>query len=151
MAGWAILAPIMLVILRFFQGLALGGEWSGAALLATENAPEGKRAIYGTFPQLGAPIGFIIANVIFIWMNVSLSAEEFLAWGLEGSVPAQRGPGHRGPLRPFEAGGERVLHQGDSAGKGAEAAPRGYPQEPLAPPWWPVRSSCSPPTCSSTS
>lgn len=81
MAGWAILAPIMLVILRFFQGLALGGEWSGAALLATENAPEGKRAIYGTFPQLGAPIGFIIANVIFIWMNVSLSAEEFLAWG----------------------------------------------------------------------
>ncbi|MGF6832595.1 MFS family permease [Paenarthrobacter sp. TE4293] len=81
MPGWAILAPIMLVILRFFQGLALGGEWSGAALLATENAPEGKRAIYGTFPQLGAPIGFIIANVIFIWMNVALSAEEFLAWG----------------------------------------------------------------------
>ncbi len=51
------------MVLRFAQGLALGGEWSGAALLATENAPANKRAIYGTFPQLGAPIGFIIANV----------------------------------------------------------------------------------------
>lgn len=81
MPGWAILAPLLLVVLRFCQGLALGGEWSGAALLATENAPEGKRAIFGTFPQLGAPIGFIVANLIFIWMNVALSAEDFMAWG----------------------------------------------------------------------
>ena len=66
MPGWAILGPVLLVVMRFAQGLALGGEWSGAALLATENAPANKRAIYGTFPQLGAPIGFIIANVIFL-------------------------------------------------------------------------------------
>jgi metabolite-proton symporter len=79
--GWAIFAPLLLVLLRFAQGLALGGEWSGAALLATENAPEGKRAIYGTFPQLGAPIGFILANLLFIWFNATLSAEDFLAWG----------------------------------------------------------------------
>ncbi|MET1035094.1 MAG: MFS transporter [Arthrobacter sp.] len=79
--AFVILAPLMLVILRFCQGLALGGEWSGAALLATENAPPNKRAIYGTFPQLGAPIGFIIANLIFVGLQLSLTPEEFLAWG----------------------------------------------------------------------
>ena len=64
--GWIFLAPALLVLLRFAQGLALGGEWSGAALVATENAPAGKRAVYGTFPQLGAPIGFILANGLFL-------------------------------------------------------------------------------------
>jgi MFS family permease len=79
--GWAIVAPLLLVILRFAQGLALGGEWSGAALLATENAPQGKRAIYGTFPQLGAPIGFILANMLFIWFNFALTPADFQDWG----------------------------------------------------------------------
>ncbi|HAP88767.1 MAG TPA: MFS transporter [Arthrobacter bacterium] len=79
--GWEFLAPALLVVLRFAQGLALGGEWSGAALLATENAPANKRAIYGTFPQLGAPIGFIIANVIFLVFSYALTPAEFLAWG----------------------------------------------------------------------
>ena len=79
--GWAVLAPALLVILRFGQGLGLGGEWSGAALLATENAPEGKRAIYGTFPQLGAPIGFILANGVFLLLASTLTDEQFVAWG----------------------------------------------------------------------
>jgi len=79
--GWAILAPAILVLMRFAQGLGLGGEWSGAALLATENAPEGKRAIYGTFPQLGAPIGFILANGVFLLLATTISAEDFQAWG----------------------------------------------------------------------
>ncbi|MBC7724013.1 MAG: MHS family MFS transporter [Burkholderiaceae bacterium] len=79
--GWEILGPTLLVTMRFAQGLGLGGEWSGAALLATENAPEGKRAIYGTFPQLGAPIGFIIANGVFLLLATTLSNEAFLAWG----------------------------------------------------------------------
>ncbi|MFF1882497.1 MFS transporter [Pseudarthrobacter sp. NPDC058196] len=79
--GWEFWAPALLVIMRFAQGLALGGEWSGAALLATENAPANKRAIYGTFPQLGAPIGFIIANVIFLVASYTLSPEAFQAWG----------------------------------------------------------------------
>lgn len=79
--GFVILAPLLLVLLRFAQGLALGGEWSGAALLATENAPPNKRAIYGTFPQLGAPIGFIIANLVFVGLQLGLSAEQFQAWG----------------------------------------------------------------------
>lgn len=79
--GWVFWAPALLVVMRFMQGLALGGEWSGAALLATENAPEGKRAIWGTFPQLGAPIGFILANGIFLWLSLGMSTEQFQAWG----------------------------------------------------------------------
>ncbi|MFJ3489332.1 MFS transporter [Leifsonia aquatica] len=79
--GWEFWAPFLLVVMRFCQGLGLGGEWSGAALLATENAPAGKRAIYGTFPQLGAPIGFIVANVLFLILNLSMSAEAFASWG----------------------------------------------------------------------
>ena len=79
--GWTFWAPALLVVLRFAQGLALGGEWSGAALLATENAPANKRAIYGTFPQLGAPIGFIIANVIFLVFSYTLTPEAFMDWG----------------------------------------------------------------------
>lgn len=79
--GWEFFAPALLVLMRFCQGLGLGGEWSGAALLATENAPADKRAIYGTFPQLGAPIGFIVANVLFLVLNLTMSAETFAAWG----------------------------------------------------------------------
>ncbi|MFS0867819.1 MFS transporter [Microbacterium sp. 179-B 1A2 NHS] len=85
--GWW--AALLLLILRLFQGFALGGEWSGAALVATENAPKGKRAWYGTFPQLGAPIGFIIANGIFLVINFALPhpdgpaqrSDAFLEWG----------------------------------------------------------------------
>lgn len=86
MVGW--LAPLLLVILRIGQGFALGGEWSGAALVATENAPKGKRALFGTFPQLGAPIGFIIANGLFLIIaailpsdDPSMPSEAFLEWG----------------------------------------------------------------------
>lgn len=85
-AGW--LAPAMLVILRLAQGFAIGGEWSGAALVATENAPPGKRAIFGTFPQLGAPLGFIIANGLFLLIAALLPSDDpsrpsaaFLDWG----------------------------------------------------------------------
>jgi metabolite-proton symporter len=84
--GW--FAPLMLVLLRLAQGFALGGEWSGAALVATENAPVGKRAWYGTFPQLGAPIGFIIANGLFLIIAAVLPSDDptrpsaaFLEWG----------------------------------------------------------------------
>jgi MFS family permease len=79
--GWTVLAPTLLVVFRFAQGIGLGGEWSGAALLATENAPAGKRAIYGTFPQMGAPIGFIIANLLFLVLNLTMSAADFAAFG----------------------------------------------------------------------
>jgi metabolite-proton symporter len=76
-------ATVLLLVLRLAQGFALGGEWSGAALVATENAPAGKRAWYGTFPQLGAPLGFIIANGLFLLINAGLGkgSDAFMAWG----------------------------------------------------------------------
>ncbi|CAL9312755.1 MULTISPECIES: MFS transporter [Streptomyces] len=88
-AGW--IATALLVLMRLAQGFALGGEWSGAALVATENAPKGKRALYGTFPQLGAPLGFIIGNGLFLVIGALLPSaagadptqpsEAFTSWG----------------------------------------------------------------------
>ncbi|GGF85910.1 hypothetical protein GCM10007301_52210 [Azorhizobium oxalatiphilum] len=78
-AGW--LAPVLLCTLRFGQGLALGGEWTGAALLALENAPPGWRARFAMFAPLGAPVGFIIANGLFLGLTITLSPEEFRDWG----------------------------------------------------------------------
>ena len=76
-----IVAPLLLALCRLGQGLGLGGEWSGAVLLATENAPEGKRAWYGMFPQLGAPIGFILATGSFLLLGAFMSEEAFMSWG----------------------------------------------------------------------
>jgi len=78
-AGW--LAPFLLCVLRFGQGFGLGGEWGGAALLAVENAPPGWRARFGMFPQLGAPVGFIAANGLFLILGLLLSPDQFKAWG----------------------------------------------------------------------
>ncbi|MBC8728036.1 MFS transporter [Paraburkholderia sp. UCT2] len=75
------LAPILLCVLRFGQGIGLGGEWGGAALLATENAPAGKRGWFGMFPQLGPSIGFLAANGLFFALAMSLSDEQFRSWG----------------------------------------------------------------------
>ena len=76
-----VIAPLLLALCRLGQGLGLGGEWSGAVLLATENAPEGKRAWYGMFPQLGAPLGFILATGSFLLLSAFMSEQEFMAWG----------------------------------------------------------------------
>ncbi|MFZ5722196.1 MAG: MFS transporter [Pseudomonadota bacterium] len=80
-AAIGIVAPLLLCLLRFGQGLGLGGEWGGAALVATENAPAGRRAWYGMFPQLGAPLGFILANGLFLWLAVSFGEQEFREYG----------------------------------------------------------------------
>jgi metabolite-proton symporter len=74
-------APLLLALCRFGQGLGLGGEWGGAVLLATENAPPGKRAWYGMFPQLGAPIGFFLSGGIFLLLSQLLSDQQFFAYG----------------------------------------------------------------------
>jgi metabolite-proton symporter len=74
-------APVILCLLRFGQGIGLGGEWGGAALLAIENAPPGKRAWFGMFPQLGAPLGFLLANGIFLLLATQLSEAQFSTWG----------------------------------------------------------------------
>ncbi len=80
-ASIGILAPALLALCRFGQGIGLGGEWGGAVLLATENAPPGKQAWYGMFPQLGAPIGFILSTLVFVILTAVLSEEQFFAWG----------------------------------------------------------------------
>jgi metabolite-proton symporter len=76
-----IAAPLLLAICRFGQGLGLGGEWGGAVLLATENAPPGKRAWYGMFPQLGAPIGFVFSGSVFLLLSRFLTDEQFFQFG----------------------------------------------------------------------
>ena len=74
-------APALLALCRFGQGLGLGGEWGGAVLLAVENAPPGKRAWYGMFPQLGAPIGFLFSGGVFLALSRWLTDEQFFAYG----------------------------------------------------------------------
>src|SRR6202453_2397054 len=74
-------APLLLALCRFGQGLGLGGEWGGAVLLAIENAPPGKRAWYGMFPQLGAPIGFLFSGGVFLILSKQLTNDQFFAFG----------------------------------------------------------------------
>jgi metabolite-proton symporter len=76
-----LLAPALLALCRFGQGFGLGGEWGGAILLATENAPPGKQNWYGMFPQLGAPIGFILSAGVFLFLGGVLTEAQFLSWG----------------------------------------------------------------------
>ncbi|MGB1755627.1 MAG: MFS transporter [Pseudomonadales bacterium] len=76
-----VFAPLMLVLLRFVQGLAIGGQWGGAMLLVTENAPVEKRGWYGAYAQAGAPVGVILANLAFLGVSAGLTEEEFMDWG----------------------------------------------------------------------
>lgn len=75
------LAPILLVVLRFIQGFALGGEWGGAILLVTEHSPNKSRAFWGSFPQAAVPIGNLLATLVLLGLSALLSEEAFLAWG----------------------------------------------------------------------
>ncbi|OWT80695.1 MULTISPECIES: MFS transporter [unclassified Achromobacter] len=74
-------APILLLTLRIIQGLALGGEWGGAVLMAVEHAPSNRRGIYGSWVQIGVPAGTLIANLTFLACNLMLSSEAMLSWG----------------------------------------------------------------------
>ena len=74
-------APVALCVLRFGQGIGLGGEWGSAALLATEHAPAGKRGWFGMFPQLGPSVGFLLATLSFLGLSLFLSDAQFKAWG----------------------------------------------------------------------
>ncbi|GAF43150.1 MFS transporter [Rhodococcus wratislaviensis] len=74
-------APILLVTLRFVQGIGVGGEWGGAVLMAVEHAPANRKGFYGSFPQMGVPGGLILANLVFLGVSTSLSEEAFLSWG----------------------------------------------------------------------
>jgi len=74
-------APVLLMVLRFAQGLAVGGQWGGAMLLVTENAPADQRGFYGAFAQAGAPAGLILANAAFLAVTAAVSPEDFMTWG----------------------------------------------------------------------
>jgi metabolite-proton symporter len=74
-------APIILVALRFIQGLAVGGQWGGAALLAIESAPANRRGFYGSFVQIGVPLGLIFANLVFLGVSRNTTSAEFQDWG----------------------------------------------------------------------
>jgi metabolite-proton symporter len=80
-ASIGIAAPLLLMVCRFGQGLGLGGEWGGAVLLAIENAPPGKRAWYGMFPQLGAPIGLLLSGGTFLLLSDNMTNEQFFDYG----------------------------------------------------------------------
>ena len=75
------LAPVLLCLLRLGQGVGFGGEWGGAALLAIENAPRGRQALFGMFPQLGPPLGFLMSNGLFLMLFTFLTDAQFAAWG----------------------------------------------------------------------
>jgi metabolite-proton symporter len=75
-----VVAPILLFVLRFLQGLAVGGQWGGAVLLATEYAPEDKRGLYGSFAQAGVPVGLLLGNTVFLLLSATLGEQAFAAW-----------------------------------------------------------------------
>jgi metabolite-proton symporter len=80
-AAIGVTAPLLLALCRFGQGIGLGGEWGGAVLLAVENAPPNKRALYGMFPQLGAPIGFLLSGATFLLLSRWLTDQQFFSFG----------------------------------------------------------------------
>lgn len=80
-ASIGVAAPVLLVALRLLQGLSAGGEWGGAALMAVEHAPAGRRGFFGSFPQIGVPIGLLLANLVFLTVSATTTEEQFRAWG----------------------------------------------------------------------
>jgi len=74
-------APVLLVVLRLIQGLSAGGEWGGAALMAVEHAPAGRRGYFGAYPQIGVPIGLLLANLVFFTVSATTTDAQFLSWG----------------------------------------------------------------------
>jgi len=80
-ASIGVLAPILLVLLRFSQGIGVGGEWGGAVLMAVEHAPKGKRGLFGAFPQMGVPAGLLLSTVAFITVQNATTEDQFMAWG----------------------------------------------------------------------
>ncbi|GAA2960613.1 MFS transporter [Streptomyces enissocaesilis] len=74
-------APVLLLVLRFLQGLGLGGEWGGAVLLTAEHAPANRRGLWASFPQIGPSVGFLLANGVMLALSASLTDAQFAAWG----------------------------------------------------------------------
>jgi len=75
------IAPVLLILLRVLQGFSAGGEWGGAALMAVEHAPVKRRGLFGAFPQVGVPLGMILATLVLLALNAAIGKEQFAAWG----------------------------------------------------------------------
>ncbi|MEW2619733.1 MFS transporter [Streptomyces sp. NPDC048106] len=95
-ASIGVAAPVLLLMLRFLQGLGVGGEWGGAVLLTVEHAPAGRRALWSSFPQVGPAIGFVLANGVMLALSAGLTDEQFAQWGWRvpfwaSAVPALAG------------------------------------------------------------
>ncbi len=110
-------APILLITLRVVQGFSAGGEWGGAALMAVEHAPLKKRGLFGAYPQIGVPIGMILATGLLFLLQSGMSKEDFASWGMARSVPAVRGP-HCGGLPDSTRSWRKPCLQGDRPAKG---------------------------------
>ncbi|MFC5141424.1 MFS transporter [Actinomycetospora rhizophila] len=80
-AAIGVAAPVLLVLLRFVQGVGVGGEWGGATLLALEHAPPSKRTLYSSLPQVGLPLGVVLASLVFLVVRLGLDEAAFAAWG----------------------------------------------------------------------
>ena len=74
-------APVLLILMRLLQGFSAGGEWGGAALMSVEHAPKGRRGLFGAYPQIGVPIGMILATLFMFGLSTVMTDEQFLAWG----------------------------------------------------------------------
>ena len=88
-------APVLLVVLRFVQGFALGGEWGGAVLMSVEHAPEGRRGFFGSVVALGLPAGIVLSNLVFLIASTSVAADGVRRLGLARAVRRQRRAGGR--------------------------------------------------------
>ena len=80
-ASIGVVAPLLLVVLRFAQGFGVGGEWGGAVLMSVEHAPKGKRGLYGSFPQMGVPAGLALSTFVFLIVQNMTTEAQFMAWG----------------------------------------------------------------------
>src|SRR5919109_1522814 len=83
-AAIGVLAPLLLVVLRFAQGIGVGGEWGGAVLMSVEHAPHGKRGFFGSWPQMGVPAGLLLSTVVFALVQALTSESAFMSWGWRG-------------------------------------------------------------------
>ena len=95
-----IAAPLLLLLLRVFQGIGLGGEWGGAVLMTYEYAPKGQRGFYASLPQIGLAIGLCMASGVVALLSWLLTDQQFLAWGWRIAFLISRRDGRRGHVHP---------------------------------------------------
>ena len=135
-ASIGVVAPILLVVLRFAQGIGVGGEWGGAVLMSVEHAPKGRRGFFGSWPQMGVPAGLLLSTGVFALVQAMHERGRVHVLGLARAVPGQRRARRRRPVHPPEDDGVAGVRarQGDQdrgADKPIVDVVRKYPREVL--------------------